>query len=554
MTTWREINEAIARCRRSSNPVSCLAALFERNRDGHVAAALGEEHQRLARIDDARRWFAEASRLYPKPEFKARALAALRRLGASPQAAAAPDTALEEGSTLHIIECSKQKIWDPASPSTPRFVPATQAYVGDAIRSWLADPRSATERWLILSARYGFIDPDQPIENYDVTFKNPLTGPITEDALSAQVRYQVRWIDSVPIRQFRRIVVHGHKDYFERVRATFGAFGAHVGREDERADSVGSAASLPVPTTATTNQPGAAAVLHTPTDAFTWSSDRANALGIALGQLPSQVFANFDRSEPEWPALQRLATWPHPPLACLAAICLGITDYQLGAGAAAGYWKAVMTEIERRTPSNVSNVVDLMARVCSNPVSSQLADQKLARVEKVVTAWQTDDVRSQPIELWRWLAATLGQPQEAKTVVMAMKLVDLLELSRDGRYHDFGIAIPLPIDLRIARISLTSGLIAPTGGGSISHLMSRAGDIASERRQLLIEAWRAVATAAGGLQLLRIDSLAWQLAEVASTSQWESDVAKRLIEAGSSAVAARRLAAELNWAATKSRD
>jgi hypothetical protein len=44
MPSWREINEAIARCRRSGNPVSCLAALFERNRDGHVAAALAEEY------------------------------------------------------------------------------------------------------------------------------------------------------------------------------------------------------------------------------------------------------------------------------------------------------------------------------------------------------------------------------------------------------------------------------------------------------------------------------------------------------------------------------
>ena len=86
-------------------------------------------------------------------------------------------------------------------------------------------------------------------------------------------------------------------------------------------------------------------------------------------------------------------------------------------------------------------------------------------------------------------------------------------------------------------------------GGSTGHLMSRAGDIASEQRQLLIEAWRAVASAAGGLQLLRVDSLAWQLAEAAGTSEWESAITKRLTEAGSPPDTARRLAAELNWAA-----
>ena len=160
---------------------------------------------------------------------------------------------------------------------------------------------------------------------------------------------------------------------------------------------------------------------------------------------------------------------------------------------------------------------------------------------------------SQPVELWRWLAVTLGQPEEAKTVVMAMKLVDLLELAGSGNYLDFGTEIPLPIDLRIARISLTSGLIAPTAGGSINQLMGRAGDIAADHRKILIEAWSAVATAAGDLQLLRLDSLAWQLAEAAGTPDWESDVTTRLIAAGSSADVARRLAAELNWATNAGR-
>jgi hypothetical protein len=79
--------------------------------------------------------------------------------------------------------------------------------------------------------------------------------------------------------------------------------------------------------------------------------------------------------------------------------------------------------------------------------------------------------------------------------------------------------------------------------------MSRAGDIASEQRQLLIEAWRAVARAAGGLQLLRVDSLAWQLAEGAGASGWESLVTQRLIDAGSPSDTASRLALELNWTA-----
>jgi len=62
VANWREINEAISRCRRSTDSVACLTALFERIWDGHVAAALGEEHERRGRIDDAKRWFTEATR------------------------------------------------------------------------------------------------------------------------------------------------------------------------------------------------------------------------------------------------------------------------------------------------------------------------------------------------------------------------------------------------------------------------------------------------------------------------------------------------------------
>src|SRR5262249_54871523 len=159
--------------------------------------------------------------------------------------------------------------------------------------------------------------------------------------------------------------------------------------------------------------------------------------------------------------------------------------------------------LDQHVPSKAADVIELMARICRHPVSARLADQKLARVEKVVTSWDSERVPAEPAGRWKWLAAALGQSEEAKTIVMAMKLVDLLELARAGHYLEFGPEIPLPIDLRIARISLTSGLLRPSGGGSIGPLMSRAGDIASEHRQLLIEAWRAVAKAAGGLQLLR---------------------------------------------------
>lgn len=128
---------------------------------------------------------------------------------------------------LHIISCSKDKTWDDPTVRA-RFVAAEQAYLGPEITAWLSDPRVHTSRWLILSARYGFISPDQPIENYDVTFDDEATGPVTLETLARQVRCQQRWADQVPLRQFRRIVVHGTSTYVEAVRAAFASLGAEV--------------------------------------------------------------------------------------------------------------------------------------------------------------------------------------------------------------------------------------------------------------------------------------------------------------------------------------
>ena len=52
-------------------------------------------------------------------------------------------------------------------------------------------------------------------------------------------------------------------------------------------------------------------------------------------------------------------------------------------------------------------------------------------------------------------------------------------------------------------------------------------------------------------KLLRVDSLAWQLAEAQGTSDWESATTRRLIEFGSPPDAGRQLAAELNWLAAQ---
>ncbi|MDP2859716.1 MAG: hypothetical protein Q8P50_17325 [Bacillota bacterium] len=136
-----------------------------------------------------------------------------------------PLTALPEGA-LVIVSCTRTKIWA-AYPGAARFVPACQAYRGSSFLAFMRHLEQQMReggpdiRWLILSAKYGYIEPWQPVDNYDVTFSDPKTGPISEETLYGQVMYQTRWPDRKRMRDFRAIMYSGTDIYGERIGLSF---------------------------------------------------------------------------------------------------------------------------------------------------------------------------------------------------------------------------------------------------------------------------------------------------------------------------------------------
>ncbi len=74
--------------------------------------------------------------------------------------------------TLCVVTCGKLKIWN-VRRSAPSRVPAREAYVGPLARLAIKyAERFFPDSWTILSAKYGFVLPDEMIENYDETFRN----------------------------------------------------------------------------------------------------------------------------------------------------------------------------------------------------------------------------------------------------------------------------------------------------------------------------------------------------------------------------------------------
>ena len=125
---------------------------------------------------------------------------------------------------LFVVSCTKRKIWDEEA-GAPRFVPARYAYRGEVFRKFIqwAERNMLEKRgfkWIILSAKYGFIEPWHPVSNYDITFEDENTGPITAESLYNQVMFQNRW-GKIKLKNFKRIIFFGSSKYREKILRAF---------------------------------------------------------------------------------------------------------------------------------------------------------------------------------------------------------------------------------------------------------------------------------------------------------------------------------------------
>jgi hypothetical protein len=148
---------------------------------------LAEEYEKSGNLEEALRYFKEAEERFPLERYKNLARERWMEIERRLEHRASVDDGV-----LFIVSCTGDKIWQ-ENPNADRYVPAKDAYTGETVRSWLANPLSSEKRWLILSAKYGFIEPDHPICDYNVTFNDEKTGPVSDETLRNQVLYQYRW-------------------------------------------------------------------------------------------------------------------------------------------------------------------------------------------------------------------------------------------------------------------------------------------------------------------------------------------------------------------------
>lgn len=116
-------------------------------------------------------------------------------------------------SLLIIVPCGQAKIWKREPNHGP--AKAKNAYIGAPFKVNKAFAEKFGDRWIILSAKYGFIDPNFIVrENYNVTFKKPSTNPVSMKTLKKQLREK-------NLYGYDIVVSLGGKDYSKIVREVF---------------------------------------------------------------------------------------------------------------------------------------------------------------------------------------------------------------------------------------------------------------------------------------------------------------------------------------------
>lgn len=122
--------------------------------------------------------------------------------------------------TLAIIPCTKAKIWD----NLPHLGPviAQNVYTNpfhSLARSYI---QKRSNSWYIMSAKYGFLHPDDVIpETYDITFDRKNDPYISDEQLKFQMNEK-------NFSNFKNVIVICNERYVERIQRALSGLDINV--------------------------------------------------------------------------------------------------------------------------------------------------------------------------------------------------------------------------------------------------------------------------------------------------------------------------------------
>jgi hypothetical protein len=115
---------------------------------------------------------------------------------------------------LVIVPCGRAKVWDKHPDTGPTA--AVHTYTGAPFTVNRQYAEQSGGDWVILSAKYGFLQPTDVIPGpYETTFKRRATDPISFGALREQV-------DQLGLNRYSEVIGLGGKEYRAAIESAFG--------------------------------------------------------------------------------------------------------------------------------------------------------------------------------------------------------------------------------------------------------------------------------------------------------------------------------------------
>jgi len=122
--------------------------------------------------------------------------------------------------SIVIISCGKKKVWD-KDPNTQAIL-AKDAYISNYFKLCKRYAERFSDKWFILSAKYGFINPDFVIpNNYDVKLKNSKD----QTAFIGKLKKQA---EELGIKNYNQIIVLTGKEYYHVIKVALEDFGLEI--------------------------------------------------------------------------------------------------------------------------------------------------------------------------------------------------------------------------------------------------------------------------------------------------------------------------------------
>ncbi len=260
------------------------------------------------------------------------------------------------------------------------------------------------------------------------------------------------------------------------------------------------------------------------------SIERAEALGLTIRKVFKDKIEVLVEKDPQYIALKRIYLASGSRAVVLVAIANSLISYHL-TGSGEEYWSEVGDFFSKRSIGSPSDLYRLFNYFLKHTrYNKRFTYVKIKRLERFLLSWLAEKVFREPCiysveqyPLLKELAKNMGQGIYSKTIVFAAKMyyyavkLSCSKSSPDPR-------VPMPIDRRVAAISLLSGLASPASSSrALRYLIEEA--MKPRNRDKLVRAWFMVSDYSG-IPCILLDTIVWLLGKYVLRYSNIEDMAK----------------------------